>query len=156
MQITVHRPELAEKLHARIKFLPGNKRCVFAPFGGIIINMGDCSEAHTDELDDQDNFVVLPFTKNCVGGALVLHEAPVVMDFTWETWFPSCRPGSHIIICISKASGHRWCSTRTIHLGSGRAAMAGMGSSVYKWKGEARSSKCRGISFFGVILVKFS
>ncbi|KAJ7278319.1 hypothetical protein C8J57DRAFT_1713191 [Mycena rebaudengoi] len=42
--------------------------------------MGGCSETHVDELDDEDHCVVIPFTKNCVGGALVLHEAGMVMD----------------------------------------------------------------------------
>ncbi|KAJ7256002.1 hypothetical protein C8J57DRAFT_1721597 [Mycena rebaudengoi] len=78
--ISVHRPDLVEKLSARIRFLPGNEKCPFAPYGGVVVNMGGCSDAHTDELDDEDHCVVIPFTRNCVGGALVLHEAGTVLD----------------------------------------------------------------------------
>ncbi|KAJ7242019.1 hypothetical protein C8J57DRAFT_1526421 [Mycena rebaudengoi] len=78
--ISVHGPDLVEKLSARIRFLPGNEKCPFAPYGGVVVNMGGCSDAHADELDDEDHCMVIPFTKNCVGGALVLHEAGTVLD----------------------------------------------------------------------------
>ncbi|KAJ7205349.1 hypothetical protein C8J57DRAFT_1100151 [Mycena rebaudengoi] len=78
--IAVHRPDLAKSLSAKIRFLPGNEKCPFAPYGGVVVNMGGCSDAHADELDAENNCVVIPFTKNCVGGGLVLHEAGMVMD----------------------------------------------------------------------------
>ncbi|KAJ7245070.1 hypothetical protein C8J57DRAFT_1680036 [Mycena rebaudengoi] len=65
--ISVHCPDLVEKLSAHIRFLPGNEKCPFAPYGGVVVNMGGRSDTHVDELDDEDHCVVIPFTKNCVG-----------------------------------------------------------------------------------------
>ncbi|KAJ7198054.1 hypothetical protein C8J57DRAFT_1105294 [Mycena rebaudengoi] len=67
-------------LSAKIGFLPGNEKCPFAPFSGVVVNMGGCSDAHTDKLDDENHCVVILFTKNCVRGGPVLHEAGMVMD----------------------------------------------------------------------------
>ncbi|KAJ7276958.1 hypothetical protein C8J57DRAFT_1061393 [Mycena rebaudengoi] len=60
--------------------VPHQIACPFAPYGGVVVNMGGCLDAHADELDAENNCVVIPFTKNCVGGGLVLHEAGMVMD----------------------------------------------------------------------------
>ncbi|KAJ7201927.1 hypothetical protein C8J57DRAFT_1543611 [Mycena rebaudengoi] len=75
-----HRRGVSKKLDFYISFLPGNRQCPYAPFGGVVINMGGCSEAHADELDLENHCVVMPFTKNCVGGALALHEVGLILD----------------------------------------------------------------------------
>ncbi|KAJ7906431.1 hypothetical protein B0H13DRAFT_1880585 [Mycena leptocephala] len=75
-----HRSDLVENLLQYCNFLPGNAKCPFAPFGGIVINLGGCSPDHCDEKDDGDHCVVIHFTKDCRGGALVLYEPDWVLD----------------------------------------------------------------------------
>ncbi|KAJ7258139.1 hypothetical protein C8J57DRAFT_1234311 [Mycena rebaudengoi] len=75
-----HRPALAKRLDYYISFLPRNEHCPFTPFGWLVVNMGGCAEAHADELDLENHCCVIPFTKNCMGGALVLHEMGLMLD----------------------------------------------------------------------------
>ncbi|KAJ7483744.1 hypothetical protein B0H11DRAFT_1914615 [Mycena galericulata] len=75
-----HRPELTNKLEAYIDILPRNEACPWAPFGGIVVNLNACSDAHLDGLDLHKRCVVIPLMEDCQGGGLVLHEARLVLD----------------------------------------------------------------------------
>ncbi|KAJ7173955.1 hypothetical protein C8R43DRAFT_943594 [Mycena crocata] len=84
---------LVENIQDYVQLLPGNARCPFAPFGGIVINLGGCSPGHCDDEDDGDHCVVIPFMRDCKGGALVLHEPGLVLDLEAGDMviFPSAR-----------------------------------------------------------------
>ncbi|KAJ7178696.1 hypothetical protein C8R43DRAFT_1118067 [Mycena crocata] len=88
-----HIPDLVENIQDYVQLLPGNARCPFAPFGGIVINLGGCSPGHCDDEDDGDHCVVIPFMRDCKGGALVLHEPGLVLDLKAGDMviFPSAR-----------------------------------------------------------------
>ncbi|KAJ7750866.1 hypothetical protein B0H16DRAFT_1227944, partial [Mycena metata] len=65
---------------AYVTILPHNANCPWAPFGGVVVNLNACSDAHLDPLDLKKRCVVIPLMKNCRGGGLVLHEARLVLD----------------------------------------------------------------------------
>ncbi|KAJ7697111.1 hypothetical protein B0H16DRAFT_1442511 [Mycena metata] len=88
-----HRPELVGNLEAYINILPYNASCPWAPFGGIVVNFNACSDAHLDGWDLFKRCIVVPLMRNCKGGALVLHEARLVLDLHTAdvVLFPSGR-----------------------------------------------------------------
>ncbi|KAJ7601372.1 hypothetical protein DFH06DRAFT_1026259 [Mycena polygramma] len=79
-RLSFHRPDLVKALEFYINILPHNAACPWAPFGGIVVNINACSDAHLDPLDLFKRCLVLPLMRNCQGGGLVLHEARLVLD----------------------------------------------------------------------------
>ncbi|KAJ7699475.1 hypothetical protein B0H16DRAFT_1225813, partial [Mycena metata] len=76
----LHRPGFTQELEAYVGILPHNAHCPWAPFGGIVVNLNACSDAHLDPLDLKKQCVVIPLMRDCIGAGLVLHEARLVLD----------------------------------------------------------------------------
>lgn len=74
-----------------VKLLPFSEYLGIEPFTGLVFNVGVCTTGHRDPLDKKW-CVVIPLC-DFEGGALVLHEAGLVLDVRAGDViiFPSCE-----------------------------------------------------------------
>jgi hypothetical protein len=71
-------PENFKNLAVLVETLPLNEWTPIYPFSGIIVNVNIATRAHRDEGDEELCMVIT--VSDCEGGALVLHEAGIVVE----------------------------------------------------------------------------
>ena len=71
-------PENFKNLAVLVEKLPLNEWTPIYPFSGIIVNVNIATRAHRDEGNEELCMVIT--VSDCEGGALVLHEAGIVVE----------------------------------------------------------------------------
>jgi hypothetical protein len=71
-------PDNFKNLGVLVETLPLNEWTPIYPFSGIIVNVNIATRGHRDEGDEELCMVIT--VSDCEGGALVLHEAGIVVE----------------------------------------------------------------------------